>query len=273
MLLDWQAAAGDPVQSSGPEDWSRSRFTASNGHFDLHVPGVADYRVVADRISITPRPGAADQTVRAFLFGSATGALLHLRDFTVLHGSAVTLPDGTAAVFCGHSTAGKSTLAAALAQQGHLPLADDTAAIRLDEQGQAWCYPGLARTKLWRDALQALGLEDQVDASTRVVPQLDKHLLPLATAGSPRRLTRFYELTATDGATLSFVPVLGVAKVQRLLAHGYRPNYPQAMGRTPAVLRRAVQLAGVLRMHSITRPRQGDTLGAIVNWLQQEWAA
>ncbi len=258
----------------GPSPVASEPFRATDKTFDLQVPGVADYSVAADRIAIKPKPDADDRSIRTFLFGSAIGALLHLRGMTVLHGSAVALPDGSAAVFCGHSTAGKSTLAAALGARKHPALADDITAVRFDAAGQAWCLPGLARTKLWRDALDTLGLAQHASAATRVMPDLDKHSLSLVTGTQPLPLRRFYELQARDeGGPLTCSAVTGIDKVTLLLAHVYRPAYVHAMGLQPALLRNAAALARQLGIHRIVRPRHEPTLPAIVAWLEAQWAA
>ena len=267
--IDW----GEPAGLSNDSPTRDAPFHFNDRGFHLQIPGVASYHVTALRIAVTPDPDADDRSIRTFLFGSAIGALLHLRGLTVLHGSAVALPDGSAAVFCGQSTAGKSTLAAALAGRGHLALADDITAVRFDADGQAWCLPGLARTKLWRDALDTLGLADRASAATRVMPDMDKHLLPLATGGQPLPLRRIYEIQARDeGGPLAFSAVTGMDKVTLLLTHVYRPSYAQAMGRYPALLRDAASLARQLSVNRIVRPRHEPTLDAIVGWLESQWA-
>lgn len=241
--------------------------------FQLRVPGIARFSVTPRQIAVCPVPGIDERSVRAFLFGSAIGALLQLRGLTVLHGSAVGMPDGGAAVFCGQSTAGKSTLAAALAARGHPALADDITAIRLDADGQGWCLPGLARTKLWRDALQHLGLEHRVGDSTRVMPDMDKHSLSLVTADKPMPIRRFYELQALDDGVLSVTPISGLAKLNTLLSHAYRPHFLQVMGRQADLLRSAAALVPRVQMSRIQRPRQGQTLDAIVASLEAQWRA
>jgi hypothetical protein len=248
-------------------------FHFSDGAFHLQVTNIASYRVTADRIVIAPEPDADDRSIRAFLFGSAIGALLQMRGLMVLHGSAIAMPDGGVAVFCGHSTAGKSTLAAALATRGHPALADDLTAVCFDADGGAWCLPGLARTKLWRDALESLGLADRTNASTRVMPEMDKHSLHLATSARPAPLRRFYELLAADGGSLTFGPATGLDKLNLLLAHTYRPAYVQALGRQPALLRKVAALAPRLKASRIVRPRGEPTLDAIVAWLEEQWAS
>lgn len=268
VRIDWL-----PATPAGTAAGAGAAFHASDGRFHLHMPEVARYEVGSARIAVTPVAGADDRSVRAFLFGSAIGALLYLRGLTVLHGSSVALPDGSAAVFCGHSGSGKSTLAAALSARGYTVLADDVTAVRVDGAGRAWCLPGLARTKLWRDALDTLGLGGRASTGSRVLPHIDKHALAMSTGTQPVALQRFYELQAVDGDELAFTGVTGMAKVTTLMSHAYRPEFVQAMGLQGALLRSAAALAPGLRMARIRRPRQAPTLDAIVAWLEQQWAA
>lgn len=266
VVIGWSSPGTAPPGGPGVS------FQASEGRFQLQVVGVAHYDIGAYRIDVAPAADADDRSVRAFLFGSAIGTLLYLRGLTVLHGSTVGLPDGSAAVFCGHSTAGKSTLAAALGARGYPVLADDITAVRVDAAGQAWCLPGLARTKLWRDALDTLGLSERTSASSRVLPHIDKHALALATAVHPLPLRRFYELQVDERAELAFAAVTGMAKLSALMSHAYRPEFVQAMGLQGALMRGAAALAPRLQMNRIVRPRATPTLDAIVAWLEGQWA-
>jgi hypothetical protein len=266
-ILEWLDV--EPPNGMGSPEAASFHFSGDT--FALQVPGVARYQVTTDRITIKPQPDADDRSVRAFLFGSAIGALLQLRGLMVLHGSAVAMSDGEAAVFCGHSTAGKSTLAAALAAQGYPALADDVSAVRFDADGSAWCLPGLARTKLWRDALETLGLASRTSALTRVMPEMDKHAIHLTTSAKPARLRRFYELQTADGGGLTFSQATGMDKLNLLLNHAYRPAYLQLMGCQPTLLRQAGLLAPQILASRIVRPRGEATLDSIVQRLQQQW--
>jgi hypothetical protein len=81
--------------------------------------------------------------------------LLHQRGYVTLHASCVNL--GSAAVaFLGHSTAGKSFLAAALHARGHALVADDVTVV--DVEGSApSVYPGFPVLQLLPDALEHFG--------------------------------------------------------------------------------------------------------------------
>jgi hypothetical protein len=247
-------------------------FEATPDSFALNVPGVARYVVNSQSIEVHPSTDADDQSIRAFLFGSAVGALLHMRGLTVLHGSAVVTPGGEAAVFCGMTTAGKSTLAAGLAARGHPLLADDIAALSQGPDGRTWVQPGLARTKLWRHSLESLALSGLASAENQVRPGIDKYALQLPMAIAPAPLRWIYELHAREQGELTIEPIAGLARINALVTHTFRPRYVLALGRQPQQLRRAAQLAPQVDMWRIERPRREATLDAIVERLERAWS-
>lgn len=234
------------------------------------VSGTAQYDITPTMISITPTQDADQKTMLLYLFGSAMGAVLHMRDVLVLHGSSVRLPDGGVAVFTGASTAGKSTLATSLAQKGYAPLADDITAIRFDEDGQAWVYPGLARCKLWPDAMEKLSVP--VEAGEKISPDLDKYILPLATWPEPEPVKYVYELLPNEDSAVQRLPVTGIEKMRLIARQTYRPYFVQILGLESRHLQRVGQLAPQIVVSQITRPTgHGSTLDAIIGLLEEEW--
>ncbi len=249
----------------------RGLYQARPGEFLLTVPGVARYHVTPAQITISPEPGATSAAVRVYLFGSAMGALLHLRGLLAFHSSALRLPDGRAVLLAGASTAGKSTLAAALGQRGYPLLADDLAAVHFDAAGQAWVYPGLARCKLWADALEKLALTT-LDREA-LAPGLEKYQLTLSVNPEPARLAYLYELQAQEhSAGVSLTPVMGLAKLQILDKQTYRPGFITALGLQAAHLQRLGRLAPQIQVRRLVRPRRGNTLDGLVRLLEQDWA-
>lgn len=90
----------------------------------------------------------------SYLLGPVLGVALRLRGVTCLHASAVAV-NGYAVAFVGTEGAGKSTIAAAFAQEGHGVLSDDVVA--LTERGGEFlveaAYPHVC---LWSDSVAAL---------------------------------------------------------------------------------------------------------------------
>jgi hypothetical protein len=160
------------------------RVAAGPSDFWMDVPGIARLHVSeGTKISIEAAPDAALGDVRAYLLGSAMGALLHQREFLPLHASAVEI-EGQAVAFCGSSGAGKSTLALHLAKRGHPMLCDDICAIDVSS-GAPHLWPGLINLKLWRESLETVSEDHQ--ALQPVLATLDKYKLPMRGAAKYQR--------------------------------------------------------------------------------------
>jgi hypothetical protein len=249
---------------------SRGLFAASKDAILFSVPQVARYLVTRQDITVTPCDGASDEEVRLFLCGSALGAALHLNGILALHGSAVCLPNGGAAVFTGVSTAGKSTLASAMVQRGHPALADDIVAVHFDASGRAWVHPGLARTKLWQDTLNMLSIDK--GERQRVRPDLDKYSIPVDTWPHPEPLTHLYELLPTDSGELSKVQVKGLEKLKVLDRQTFRPQFVEALDIKGPHMQRLAQACAQVAVFQVTRPRGKPTLEPLMDMLSADWA-
>ena len=134
--VDVRFGAGHPLAA-------RVRYGDDRASLQFAVDA-AGARVWADWSGVVVEPSIASAT--ALLAGPVLGGLLRRRGTTSLHGCAIAIGDG-AIVVVGARGAGKSTLAAALAQRGHAVLADDVAA--LDEHQGGWTvHPGYPRLRL-----------------------------------------------------------------------------------------------------------------------------
>ncbi len=211
----------------------------------LTVPKVGRYLISGGReILVDPAHGASERNVRLFLLGSAFGALLHQRGLLPLHANAIEI-EGRAFAFCGHSGAGKSTVAAWFHDRGHRILADDVCVIGFDEVGGALAFPGIPRLRLWREALEASGRE--ADAFTRSFDDLDKYDVPTGreAASAPLPLGAIYLLRkAEEGAAPAEITrLIGVDAVETLVSNTYRGAYLRTIGRTGEHLAACLRVA------------------------------
>jgi hypothetical protein len=110
-----------------------------------------------------------------YLLGPIFGFLLRLRGMTCLHASAIAV-DGRAIALIGPVGAGKSTTAAAFAQQGYSALSEDVVA--LCGLGDSFLVqPGYPLIRLWPESVQALF--GSKDALPPLTPNWDKRYLDL----------------------------------------------------------------------------------------------
>jgi hypothetical protein len=211
----------------------------------LTIPRVGRYFISGGReIVVDPAAGASERNVRLFLLGSAFGALLHQRGLLPLHANAIEI-DGRAFAFCGHSGAGKSTVAAWFHDRGHRILADDVCVIGFDEGGRALAFPGIPRLRLWKEALEASGRE--AGAFNRSFDDLDKYDVPTERRTPPRPLPlgAIYLLRrAEEGAAPAEIKrQIGVDAVETLVSNTYRGGYLRTIGRTGAHLAACLAVA------------------------------
>ncbi|MBX3053495.1 MAG: hypothetical protein KF753_18610 [Caldilineaceae bacterium] len=228
----------------------------------LEIPGVARFRIAFGcEIVIDRNAQAEDAAVRLFLLGSALGALLHQRDITPIHGSAVGV-DGGAIIFCGPQGHGKSTLAGAFAARGHPLLSDDVCALTLDAGG-VWLHPAFPRLNLLPDAAQRLAVD--VDGCPDVRPYTGKHLVPVTHfATEPARVLAVYELHPAPVGTISLRPLFGFEQLTCLMGNTYRVQFAQEMGHAARHFAALEQIAQHIRVVRVERPDAAYLLDELV---------
>jgi hypothetical protein len=110
-----------------------------------------------------------------YLLGPVLGLLLRLRGVTCLHASAVSLGD-CAIAFVGSEGAGKSTTAAALAQEGWGILSDDVVALA-EIDGVFHVHPAYPYLCLWPESVAAI--YGSAEVLPRLSPNYEKRCLSL----------------------------------------------------------------------------------------------
>jgi hypothetical protein len=110
-----------------------------------------------------------------YLLGPVLGLLLRLRGVTCLHASAVSFGD-CAVAFVGSEGAGKSTTAAAFAQQGCAVISDDIVALA-EINGSFHAYPAYPYLCLWPESVKSI--YGSADALPRLSENYEKRCLSL----------------------------------------------------------------------------------------------
>jgi hypothetical protein len=117
----------------------------------------------------------AIEDVASYLLGPIFGLMLRLRGTACLHASAVAFGDSTAA-FVGPPGAGKSTMAAALAQRGYTVLSDDIVVL-IERDKAFFTVPSYPYLSLWPESVEMLYGDSE--ALPRFVPSWEKRRLAL----------------------------------------------------------------------------------------------
>lgn len=252
--VDIALAASEPLVPTAQELADGLCMRGRTAQFLME--GVARYSIVDGRRILIERlrPDADDADLRLFALGSAMGALLYQRGIIPLHASAVAIPQGAWA-FTGASGAGKSTLASWLGTHMGLPLVTDDVMAAHPHGESFQFHAGPARTKLWADALAALGIGH--DGLTRDYSRADKYQMRVRNMdiGNALPLCGLVFLErAADDEPASLAPITGMAAFQAMLAALYRPSFATHLLPGKALFERCMQLARQVPCYRFRRP-------------------
>ena len=147
-VSDYKDSLGEPAlriwQIDGGDFLRLDYFDGTKFWLDRDGTGVWGIRPESLPIEIAP----------TYMVGPVLGLVLRLRGVTCLHASAVSFGDSVVA-FVGSEGAGKSTTAAALAQQGCAVVSDDVVALE-EVEGSFQVYPAYPYLCLWPESAEAI---------------------------------------------------------------------------------------------------------------------
>jgi hypothetical protein len=215
-----------PPQLDAPDHIAPVFQTKGTSEYLLALPGTGRILVRnGDEVLVDP---VADADPSAVLSGPIQAVLWHQRGLLPLHGSVVVV--GTQAIaLCGHSTAGKSTLAATLAARGHAVVADDVCVI---DPHQTQVLAGCGRLRLWQDALNRLGVESA--ALERAARGKEKYVFDcgLRSAEERHRLAAVIVLSRRQSGAVTIERLRGAHAAGALqgIVHMRRPARALARG-------------------------------------------
>ncbi len=177
--------------------WKNENSTITKVCFELEGREPLNFVFDANRklLSIYHHSEESRGDLESYLVGPALGIVMRLRGIVCLHSSVVAI-NGNAIALLGHSTAGKSTLAAGLAEAGAKILADDIAVVTTGSAG-FYVHPGYSKIRLRPVAAKFL------------TPNPDS--LPIVYSHRDSRYVSLSEETGFEGAALplSSIYVLG----------------------------------------------------------------
>lgn len=194
---------------------------------------------------------ALDCDMRAYLFGSVFGTLLHQRGLVPLHLSAVRTPRGVWA-FTGESGAGKSTMASMVHRRTGWPIVcDDVAVLRPDDAAPI-LYSGISRLKLWDDAAARLGRS--TNEMVRDVTRAGKfHLFaPEMFDDGPAALAALVYLNPGEHVELS--SLAGIERFTGVIEAIYRPYLVGLFGDQATIARTCARVANQIEVMKLRRP-------------------
>lgn len=225
--------------------------------FWMDVPCVGRFLVRNGReMVVEVYPSVSEGDVRAYLLGSAMGALLQQRGLLPLHASAVKV-GGRGVAFIAPAGSGKSTLAMHLQHRGHRVICDDICAIEVGKQ-HARVWPGLRNLKLWRSSLGAIARTP--DGLEPVLANMDKYRVPVDTPADDLAIDLAAVVLLDWGVEPGIVALPGAEAVGALIANTFRGQLVAPMGRQAAHWQQCLDLFSMAGVHRLVRPRTLDRL-------------
>jgi len=241
------------------------------GQFLLKLDHIAKYLVEnGNCITIDPAPDVTDDDVRLFLMGSAWSALLLQRGLLPLHGSAIRVKD-SAIVLAGPTGNGKSTLAAALMEQGFSIIADELCGLVVQEGHQPMLMPGFPQILLWEDTLEKMGKD--IRKLSPVRPGMKKFILPLGNANTrePLPLDQVYILVANNIAFPDIIPLRGVNKIHALMDCTYRAHHVAGLGLSMPHFNQCSNAAHGIVVKQVDRPEAFFDINDLARRLMEDF--
>jgi hypothetical protein len=260
-------ASLESATTSGPS------WEMAGEEFLIRVPRLARILVArGQEIRVQLEPDATERDAAGFVLGTSFGILLHQRGALVLHGAAVA-KDGRAIAICGASGVGKSTLAAALCQEGCSFAADDICVIGLNSQRAPIVLADGRQLKLWQESIVKLDLVER--RGEAVNDSFEKYFIqPFERITEPPTLSAIYALREVSPPMQASIESLALPDAMRLLEYEtYRPELYAVVGSKPEMLSQAAAVFCHAKAFLLIRPRGFEHLEETVATLRKHWDA
>lgn len=229
----------------------------------VHFDRVGAAKVENGRtIVLAPASKVDPISLRLFALQQVLGVALLQRGCIVLHASAAAI-NGRAVAFAGGSGEGKSTIVAALADEGAV-IADDVLAVRMENTAHPLALPGLTQLKLNEEArslTRAAVPMGQRGAKTLCA-------MPSARTVEPAGLAAIFLLETAKALSLSPLPKSRAAV--ELVRHTYGSRLLHAIGIADRHFQQTVELARAVPMFVLSRPRDLSLMPKIVEAIKQQ---
>jgi hypothetical protein len=243
----------------------------ANKQFLLRIPDIARFLLNdGSEIVVSAESAARVDDIPIFILGTVFGILLHQREQIVLHASTVRV-NGKAVLFCGSSGAGKSTIAAALAQRGYPLVTDDVCTLTVDGAGAPLVHPDGRQLKLWAQAIERLDLAQQ--RGERVRASLEKfYVEPSEVFTEPLALGAVYALREARPPHAPGIERPNVVDAALLLRrNAYRPLLVRRMDQKVNYFHAATTIANVAGIFHLTRALDFAKMPEVIAALEAHW--
>lgn len=230
-------------------------YIISRDKFTFLIKHVAKYSVQSgSRIVIEPYENADMQTIRAYLLGMGLGILLIQKELIPIHGSAVTVGEKVV-IFAGNNGAGKTTLCSWFQKYGYGYLADDIAAIKIDNCCIPMVQPGFSQQKICEDTAAQLGVA--VGELTLASMHDDKYIMDNKRLFVSRQtpLHGIVEILEAENSRPVIRKITGMEKIHYFMRNIYCALLYQEIKFSKEYFEKCIQVVKQIEIYQLLRPK------------------
>ncbi len=204
------------------------------------------------------KEGYTPEMVGPWLLGFALAMLLLQRSILAVHCSAIADKDG-AFLISGVPGAGKSSLTRVLLERGYGIMADDVAAVKIEENG-TFVYPAFPYQKLCRNEVQKRELDEE--ELIYINEDKDKFLVPVdeAFVGEKRPLKYLIFIVVSNNEKVTVHKLTGLNQLFALKENLFLTRLKGSWLNAKPLLDTCLKVASGCPVYMIERPYGVDTL-------------
>ena len=200
--------------------------------------------------------------LQTYILGSAFGVLCLQRGHLPIHGAAIKLSDGGAAILTGHAGAGKSATLDAFLSMGYRYIADDVSVVKTGDAASV-VIPAYPQRKLAAETARETGMH--TDGYT-LLHEDGREKYAIREIGEwadeEAPLVSIVELNAADRKDGAFYTpearlVTGHGSLSIVLRNLYRQKFWESIGVPPVRMKQLLKVTSETRIYQIYRPLQG----------------
>ncbi|VDN46151.1 conserved protein of unknown function [Petrocella atlantisensis] len=236
------------------------QYQLSRTEFAFDIDSVAKYYIRKGReIIVEPYPEAEMDRVIVYLLGTAMGVLLIQRNRVAIHGSVVSVGQ-SAIIITGDCGAGKTSLSSAFRKNGYGFLADDIAAVSMNQNQQALVHPAFPQQRLCTDTALKMGY----DLKTLKLASMEenKYIVKLEEQyiGEKMPLAAIVEIRIGDSKEVLLEELRGIEKIKYIEKNIYCGALYDTIGFTNDYYRALLLIVKNTSFYRVSRPKHGFTV-------------
>ncbi|WP_026507479.1 hypothetical protein [Butyrivibrio sp. MC2013] len=194
----------------------------------------------------------------SYMTGYGISMVLMQRGMLPVHCSAVYGDEG-AVIISGASGAGKSTVTSLFLDRGYELMADDIAAISVNEDNTVTLYPAFPYQKYCRDQADRRGLIDE--NAIYIDEEKDKFLVPVSNfRKEPAKVSRMIILSKADVTEVKCAELTGLSKLFAFSSNLFLSRLRGDWQKEPALMNECLKAASGFPISAIIRPSEGNSL-------------